>query len=155
MAVIYQGVWGIIPPWVTLHHHGDTCVCSKVHHRCSAPCKGSTHVHTLMPRSARKSGIGDNSANCCKQQMKNLNASSKNEEENDWNGISSHVTPTDRVICGFNIIHQLTDASVKFYPAAILFYQTLRKWMHGIQRSNSSSFDTFLWLCPQLQYHNR
>lgn len=64
------------------------------------------------------------------------------------------MTPTDGVICGFNIIHRPTEASVKCSTQK-QSYQTLRKWMCGMHRSNYSSFDIFLWLCPQLQYHNR
>lgn len=41
-----------------------------------------------------------------------------------------------------------------FQPGTALLYYTTRVWMHGTHKSNSS-VDTFLWLCPQLQHHNR
>lgn len=114
MAVIYGGAWGMIPPRVPLHHHGDTCAAPKCTITAVQPARGGLRAHTRATFCKEMRLLhGDNSANCCKQQMKNLNASRKNEEENDWNGISSHETPTDRVISGFSIIHQLTDASVK------------------------------------------
>ena len=58
VAVIYQGVWGIRPLWVTYCGHGDTAAHSRVHCSCSAPGTGSAHPHILVPCSAGKQSIG-------------------------------------------------------------------------------------------------